>query len=709
MRLLSLCMLVAVCLFSKIAAVAQAQQEPLPHSAISAARFDQICALALATAPISRLNGPGEAASVLLSNVTSEVGRPSPMDLYCAANAWCALNLPAGRGHLYTGDARNFGPQEYYNLLQQGFRLNRLQAAALQAQVLTQIGLPSQVVIGEFRGDTMPSSWVLTEAGDRLLRSDLAICPPVSRSWRLASDQMQLSDDLESVLAFLYKHLPVSNSEQLPDHQSRLQGLAEPMARFEWIDWNDAKVRLIDKVRRGEGEPLFLLHPPPPVTLPKPPEPRRDFATPATVTPAPKMRPVPERGHAKRVPLAPNRPLLTSETRASLLLGCRAVGLGTLTHMADYLQQYSGSRTSILNYIVLDRDDVGSVLSYLRTQAEMQEYGDRDFWPQLPLETHELTLAAFRRALSQPDSQVSRNVRALAREIANYRDANKWFFIRPFCEMNDGTLNNPWEFGNINRSNSPEDMAAAWKLLRETFNSEGATNAIFVFSPLAAYSVHHEAEVLQSLKLIPRGYIDAFGLNVYSRPMTAYGGKSEDPISFQTLVDPWVKLLERSPHYGIPLAVPEMAVSSQASDARRADWLKNAFAYIRQHRFVMVTYFNYPHQYWQVDDGTLAGEALRTGIEGAIVSAENSNSGVGSASAESAHRPQSPPSSKISGIKPPSNPKDKSGMVFVRLCGDSHQFAHSGCETFTVVKMNPDVARRLARCSLHKPIPGERN
>jgi len=272
MRLLSFCYLVVVCLFSGIVAYAQAPPDPLPHAAISAARFDRICALAIATASVSRLNGPGEAASVLLSNVTAEVGRPSPMDLYCAANAWCALNVPSGRGHLFTGDARNFGPQEYYTLLQQGFRLNRLQAAVLQARVLTQIGLPSQVVIGEVRGDTAPSSWIITEVGDLILRSDLAICPPASRVWRPASEQLQLSGDLESVLAFLYNHLPGSNSEQQPDHQSRLQGLAEPMARSEWIEWNDAKAKLIDRVRRGEGEALFLLHPPPPIVLPKPAE-----------------------------------------------------------------------------------------------------------------------------------------------------------------------------------------------------------------------------------------------------------------------------------------------------------------------------------------------------------------------------------------------------------------------------------------------------
>jgi hypothetical protein len=291
-----------------------------------------------------------------------------------------------------------------------------------------------------------------------------------------------------------------------------------------------------------------------------------------------------------------------------------ATGLGMSMTMSDYLESFPNGRTSIFAYLKLDGNEVESMLRSLEIQADKQERAGREFWPQIALETHHLTLAEFRHELAQPDSLVERNVRLLARAIARYRDGQKWFFIRPFCEMNDGTPSCPWEFAHPSRTNTPGEFASAWRLLRRTFEEEGATNAIFIFSPLAAYRVHHEKEVLAALNMIPPGEIDAYGLNLYSRPLTAYGGKSPEPIPFSTLAQPWLDLLARSRHRGIPLAVPEMGVSNQASDAQRANWLRAAFRYARTHHFVLFTYFNFPHPYWQIDDRTLAGEALRAGI-----------------------------------------------------------------------------------------------
>ncbi len=302
------------------------------------------------------------------------------------------------------------------------------------------------------------------------------------------------------------------------------------------------------------------------------------------------------------------------QTRASHL-GAIAVGMGKIMHMADYLRDYPGCRTAILCYLKLDSMDVSEMVRYMRIHAAIQESMRRDFWPQIAIETVRLNLAEFHRELSHRGSLIDQNVRMLAREIARYRDRQKWFFIRPFSEMNDGTEAAPWEFGNTARHNTSEDFAAAWKLLRETFDQEGATNAIFIFSPLAAHNVHHESQVLAALNLIPVGYIDAYGLNVYSRPGTAYGGCSAEPISFAELAQPWLKLLAGSKQHGIPLAVAEMGVSNQASDAQRAKWLRDAFGFAKTHGYVMVTYFNYPHRYWQIDEQTLAGEALKAGME----------------------------------------------------------------------------------------------
>jgi hypothetical protein len=294
-----------------------------------------------------------------------------------------------------------------------------------------------------------------------------------------------------------------------------------------------------------------------------------------------------------------------------------AAGLGMSMTMPSYLTAFPNARTSIFAYLKLDGRDVEAMVGYLDAQVAAQEQAGREFWPQVALETGRLSMAQFRRELARPDSLVDRNVRLLAANIARYRERKKWFFIRAFCEMNDGTLENPWEFANPKVTNTPADYAAAWKLLHDVFDAEGATNAIFVFSPLAAHSVHHEKEVLETLNLIPPGYIDAYGLNVYSRPLSAYGGttKSKEPIPFATLAQPWLDLLARSKHRGIPLAVPEMGVSNQAGDTQRAAWLRAAFQFTHAHNFVLVTYFNYAHPYWQIDEGTQAGDALRAGID----------------------------------------------------------------------------------------------
>ena len=296
-------------------------------------------------------------------------------------------------------------------------------------------------------------------------------------------------------------------------------------------------------------------------------------------------------------------------TRASQLPGM-ATGMGKLLHSADYLRDYPGSQTAIFAYFKLDSMDIRPFLRDLRIQTATQSRMNRDFYPQIALETERLSLPAFTRELSRRGSPIDLKVRFMASEIARYRDQNKWFFIRPFSEMNDGTLTTPWEFGHPHCHNTPADFAAAWTLLRQIFDQEGASNALFMFSPLAAHGVHRENEVLDALNRIPVGQIDCFSMNLYSRPRSAYGGNGADPIPFADLAHQWMGVLSRSRHKGIPLAIAEMGISSQASDAQRAKWLQSAFQFGRSHRFVMMTYFNFPHRYWEIHARTQTGNVL---------------------------------------------------------------------------------------------------
>jgi hypothetical protein len=301
--------------------------------------------------------------------------------------------------------------------------------------------------------------------------------------------------------------------------------------------------------------------------------------------------------------------LVSGTTRAGRL-GAMAVGMGSMMHMTDYLKTYKSSRTAIYCYFKMDDPRAGDLVRHLDDQARIQQRMGRDFWPQIALETKNLSLAAFIAELARQGTVTHENVRMLARTIASLHSGRQPVFIRPFSEMNDGTDFAPWEFANKRFHNTPEQLATAWKLLHDTFESEGATNAIFIFSPLAAYGVHHEPETKKALNLIPEGYIDAFGLNVYSRPLTAYGGTKTQPVPFAELATPWLKLLAETRHRGIPLAVSEMAVSNQATDADRAEWLRNAFHFTRAHGYVLVTYFNYNHRYWTIRPNTYAFATL---------------------------------------------------------------------------------------------------
>lgn len=296
-------------------------------------------------------------------------------------------------------------------------------------------------------------------------------------------------------------------------------------------------------------------------------------------------------------------------TRASHIAHM-ACGVGQIMHMADFLGAYPGCSTAILSYMKIDGDDAVSIAHTIDLNAAVQQHMGRDFWPQIAIETRRLTLPQLCKQLRDPDSDASVNARIVAAEIARYAPEGKWFFIRPFSEMNDASPDAPWEMGRKNRGNTPQAYASAWILLRRIFDRAGATNAIFVFSVLAGYQVHRENLALKALNLIPRGDIDAFGVNLYSRPLSVHGGGRARPIPFGNLARPWIHVLKKSRQHGIPLAVCEMGVSSQASDSQRAAWLRNAFTFTRKFGFVMVTYFNFPARLWQVHYSTRAGSVL---------------------------------------------------------------------------------------------------
>ena len=324
------------------------------------------------------------------------------------------------------------------------------------------------------------------------------------------------------------------------------------------------------------------------------------------VRPAPVAPPTP-------VPVlvpAPSRPTSSLPLSRTASMDPPVAGSYTATNMQELLDA-NPRNTTFLSYGGMDSTTLDATMYNLGNQAEIMARNGRDLAPQIALEINNTNLSEFIRDIQDPDSEVHARVQALGRQV---KDWGKRVYIRPFSEMNDGSEGATWELGNRSRgTNTPAQLAKAWVLLHDVMDQEGATNALYTFAPLAARRVGRRAEMAETLNLIPRGYIDAFGLNVYTRPLSHYGENSERYVSFSELVQPWLAIQENSPHRGLPRMVPEMACSTQGSETERARWIKEAFQYGKEHGFKAMTYFNATAK-WSLPEGGLGEQALKDSI-----------------------------------------------------------------------------------------------
>ncbi len=306
----------------------------------------------------------------------------------------------------------------------------------------------------------------------------------------------------------------------------------------------------------------------------------------------------------------PSRPSSSLPLSRTASMDPPVAGSYTGTNMQTLLDANPRNST-FLSYGGMDSTTLDSTMANLRNQSEIMARNNRDLAPQIALEINHTNLSEFIRDIQDPDSEVRARVQALGRQV---KDWGKRIYIRPFSEMNDGSEGATWELGNRSRgSNTAAQLAKAWVLLHDVLDQEGATNALYTFAPLAARSVGRRAEMAETLRQIPRGYIDAFGLNVYTRPLRHYGENSDRYVPFSELVQPWLAIQENSPHRGLPRMVPEMACSTQGSEAERARWIREAFQYGKEHSFKSMTYFNASEK-WSLPEGGLGEQALKDSI-----------------------------------------------------------------------------------------------
>lgn len=163
--------------------------------------------------------------------------------------------------------------------------------------------------------------------------------------------------------------------------------------------------------------------------------------------------------------------------------------------------------------------------------------------------------------------------------------------LRPLSEMNDDTAGS-WCFKH-HAENTPQTYASAWVHLFNLTRLSGATNATFVFAPLAYDGTTVKGpEVADTLRRIlalnPRA-IQALGVNTYAGKQP--NGK---PFSFETAVKPWLALFQSVGLKDQPLVVPEMGINRVdfPEDKVRADWIRDAFRKAKSLGFRSVTYFH---------------------------------------------------------------------------------------------------------------------
>ena len=267
-------------------------------------------------------------------------------------------------------------------------------------------------------------------------------------------------------------------------------------------------------------------------------------------------------------------------------------------------------------------DDSASIDEFLQNLKDQTgPMKDRpDIVPQIALESKSMGLRELDRELSNPKSETQMNVRRLARALAEHPE--RQFNLRPLSELNDGA--GAWQYENpLKKGNDPKTYSAVWLKLRSLFDQEGAKNARFIFDVVAGHfskrtssqESSSERRIHETLNLIPAGAIDAFGMNVYTRPRLsavythAEHGKPSDFIPFGELASPWMKMLRQTHHNGIPFAAPEVGVSDgvtkdkmSVTASARAAWLKDAFQFAKKNDFKTFVYFNDPggRAGWQI-------------------------------------------------------------------------------------------------------------
>lgn len=206
----------------------------------------------------------------------------------------------------------------------------------------------------------------------------------------------------------------------------------------------------------------------------------------------------------------------------------------------------------------------------------------------------------------QPEYRLSRiidgswdaELGAWARQVAAARST---VMIRFAHEMN-GTWY-PWS-EQVN-GNASGDYVDAWRHVVSLFRAEGATRALWVWSP----NVAEPGTALLGELWPGRGYVDAIGLDGYNwgttRPDTAW--RSPGEVFGATLA----QVRRIAP--GTPVLITETASSELGGD--KARWVRELFAWVREHDVAALVWFAYDKEAdWRPNSSSRSEQAFERAV-----------------------------------------------------------------------------------------------
>lgn len=307
--------------------------------------------------------------------------------------------------------------------------------------------------------------------------------------------------------------------------------------------------------------------------------------------------------------------------------------LDTNAHLLEFPKN-----TTYLEYLILDsRASVDFFPIKLRYRKHIEKLRGRKMRLQLAIEIDRLNLRSFLDDLAKPDSEIRKNVRVIVDALKENGATDT--MIRPFSEMNDFNVaiaDRGWkiEKGADDSRNSLSNFAKAFTLLRQAFIDAGLDSPEIHFNPLIAKNVGVPADegnlelTLSALRLIPKGVVQVFGLNLYARPEGAVQVASRfDPfttpigtyqtpyVKAETLATRWIERI-KAEFPELKFAIGEMGVCNQGLDQAKATWIKETFEWARGSNFTMATYFNCTLYNWAAIPGSLSDRELRQQLGG---------------------------------------------------------------------------------------------